>query len=143
MNRKLNLNSRWLVMVLVLLTASLLLAACGGDSGEAIDEDTDTEEVEPADSEELDESEETETGSDEEVVTASVPFNNTGEQDICELYLSPVGMEDWGPDQLGGEILPGGGSYLLTDIPVGDYDVLAIGCGDGAEVYGQITISAP
>ena len=48
---------------------------------------------------------------------------------ICFLYLSPVGAEDWGDEQLGeeGGIFPRE-SFTLTDIPAGEYDIWAQDC---------------
>lgn len=71
---------------------------------------------------------------------------NRASWDIYELYLSPVEDEEWGPDQLGGGVLESGASFLLYDIPCGDYDILLVDedgdectvedvdlCGDSAE----------
>lgn len=73
------------------------------------------------------------------VIVPEFTFNNTGAEEICEIYLSPVGQDQWGPDQLGGTTIPSGGSYVLQNIPAGQYDVKAIGCA-GSEVIGQLDI---
>lgn len=73
------------------------------------------------------------------VIVPEFTFNNTGEEEICEIYLSPVGQDQWGPDQLGGATIPSGGSYVLQNIPAGQYDVKAVGCA-GSEVIGQLDI---
>ncbi len=51
---------------------------------------------------------------------------NYSDWDIEELYLSPAGARDWGPDQLGDDVLTAGDSYV--DIPAycGTYDLLLI-----------------
>lgn len=73
------------------------------------------------------------------VIVPAFTFTNTGEEEICELYLSPVGVEEWGPDQLGEATIPPSEEYVLQDIPAGEYDVRAVGC-EGGEVTGTLNI---
>ncbi|MEZ0396578.1 MAG: hypothetical protein ABWK53_09150, partial [Anaerolineales bacterium] len=51
--------------------------------------------------------------------------NNSG-RDIFQLYLVPQNSANWGPDQLGGDTIPNGTSYQITDIPAGYYDFRAV-----------------
>lgn len=51
--------------------------------------------------------------------------NQTGKE-LHELYFAPAGEEDWGPDQLGDEVVENNGSFALTNIPKGKYDVLFV-----------------
>ena len=62
-------------------------------------------------------------------VVASFKFNNTGAVDICELYLSAVDKNDWGPNQLpADQKIAAGGSFSLTNIPAARYDAKWVGC---------------
>ena len=61
-------------------------------------------------------------------VVAKFDFNNAGTVDICELYLSPVGKDTWGQDQLQGQKIPAGGKFTLTNIPADSYDAKWVGC---------------
>lgn len=57
---------------------------------------------------------------------SDVEFVNRSDWDLYELYLSPVDDDEWGPDQLGNEVIESGGSFLLHGIPCDDYDVLLV-----------------
>ncbi len=61
-------------------------------------------------------------------IVAKFDFNNVGTVDICELYLSPVGTDTWGPDQLQGQTITAGGKFTLTNIPANSYDAKWVGC---------------
>ena len=61
-------------------------------------------------------------------IVAKFDFNNAGAVDICELYLSPVGKDTWGPDQLQGQKIAAGGKFTLTNIPADSYDAKWVGC---------------
>lgn len=50
---------------------------------------------------------------------------NETEEDIWYLYFSPSDSDQWGEDQLGGDIIPAGESYILTGISDGTYDIQA------------------
>lgn len=52
-------------------------------------------------------------------------INNSG-RDIWYLYIVPQNSGGWGNDQLGSNIIPNGGTYQVTDIPPGFYDVRAV-----------------
>jgi hypothetical protein len=54
---------------------------------------------------------------------ASVEIVNRSAWDIHNLYLSSVDDEEWGPDQLGDDVIASGARYTLTDIPCDAYDV--------------------
>lgn len=57
---------------------------------------------------------------------SDVELVNRSAWDIHELYLSSVDDDEWGPDQLGDEVIESGGSFLLHSIPCDDYDVLLV-----------------
>ena len=62
-------------------------------------------------------------------VVAAFKFNNTGAVDICELYLSAVDKNEWGPNQLpADQKIAAGGSFTLTNIPAAKYDAKWVGC---------------
>lgn len=73
-------------------------------------------------------------------IVAAFTFNNTGSVDFCQLYLSTVDKNDWGPDQLAGQKLPAGQSFTLKNIPAGQYDAKAVACEGGAESVIQVDI---
>lgn len=74
---------------------------------------------------------------------ASVVIRNDSSWDIHQLFISSVDTEEWGPDQLGQEVISsGGGTYTLTDIPCGAYDVQLID-EDGDEcIVGDVGLCA-
>jgi hypothetical protein len=45
---------------------------------------------------------------------------------IVELYLTPVGSPDWGPNLVAGRELFPGEDVLLTDVPCDSYDVMMV-----------------
>lgn len=53
----------------------------------------------------------------------SLTIDNQSEWDIHELYFSPAHESDWGPDQLGDDVIESGESFVLTKIAKGEYDV--------------------
>lgn len=75
-------------------------------------------------------------------IVAKFDFNNAGAVDICQLFLSPVGTENWGPDQLQGNTIPAGGKFTLNNIPAGTYDAKWVGC-DQTEGTLQVEIKNP
>jgi hypothetical protein len=72
-------------------------------------------------------------------VVAKFDFSNVGTVDICQLFLSHVSKNEWGPDQLQGQTIPAGGKFTLTNIPAGTYDAKWVGC-DKTEGTLQIDI---
>jgi len=118
---------------------ALSLAACGGDT---TDPETTASDQPPAENVDAPAA----IAEDEEAPVAEniVPeyvFTNTGSVEICELYLSPVDDESWGPDQLEEKTIPVGEQFTLTNIPVGTYDAQAVGCDDAGEITLQLDIT--
>ena len=125
------MKSKGLKFVLVfVLGLSLILSACGTDAAatEAPAEETAAPEA-------------TEAPVSDEII-AEYEFTNTGEVEICELYLSPVGVEEWGPDQLGEATIPASETFTLTDVPAGTYDAKVVGC-NGEESVAELEIYNP
>lgn len=58
--------------------------------------------------------------------SSTVTIVNRADWDIYELYLSPVGDDEWGPDQLGEDVIGKGDSFELHSIPCDDYDVMIV-----------------
>jgi hypothetical protein len=54
---------------------------------------------------------------------ASVTIRNESNWDIIQLFLSSTSDHEWGPDQLGLQIIASGESFRLRRIPCDDYDV--------------------
>ena len=55
--------------------------------------------------------------------TSTVSLTNESSWTITEMYLSAVDVEEWGPDQLGEDMIAPGASYSLSDVPCDVYDV--------------------
>jgi hypothetical protein len=135
-------KSKGLKFVLVfVLGLSLILSACGTDAA-ATEAPAGTEAPEATVAPESTEAPEaTEAPASDEVV-AAYEFTNTGEVEICELYLSPTGVEEWGPDQLGEATIAASATFTLTDIPAGTYDAKVVGC-NGEESVAELDIYNP
>ncbi len=54
---------------------------------------------------------------------ATITVRNRSNWTIMHLYVSPTSGNQWGPDQLGEEVIRSGGSFTLRNIPCDDYDV--------------------
>jgi hypothetical protein len=54
---------------------------------------------------------------------ANVTVKNTSDWSLHHFFLSPSEEDEWGPDQLGDEVIKTGGSFTLTSIPCDKYDV--------------------
>lgn len=55
---------------------------------------------------------------------AQVVIQNNSSWAIHNLYISSTDTQEWGPDQLGDKVIETeGGTFTLTDIPCGAYDV--------------------
>jgi hypothetical protein len=48
---------------------------------------------------------------------------NDSDWALVHFYLSPVDEAEWGPDQLGEEVVGSGDTFTLTGIPCASYDV--------------------
>lgn len=57
---------------------------------------------------------------------STITIINRSDWDIHHLYLSPVDVDEWGPDQLGDEIIPSGGKFLLHSIECDVYDIMIV-----------------
>jgi hypothetical protein len=62
----------------------------------------------------------------------SVTLINNSSQTVCYLYISPSSSSDWGPDQLGSDVIGPGNSYSITNMPFGTYDLRAEDCSGNA-----------
>lgn len=55
---------------------------------------------------------------------SNITLRNDSNYDIHHFYLSPTSAREWGPDQLGTNVMTkNGGTYTLTGVPCGNYDV--------------------
>ena len=57
---------------------------------------------------------------------ATVKVINQSKWEIHHLFISPAAEEEWGPDQLGEEVLTKGQSFTITNIPCNEYDVKVV-----------------
>src|SRR5262245_30252697 len=80
---------------------ALTLAGCGGGGG----------------------AEATEATSGGEELTSTVSIRNTSSFAIHRLHMSAVNDPNWGPDQLGADVLASGETFTLTGVPCDSYDV--------------------
>lgn len=54
---------------------------------------------------------------------SDVTIHNDTEWSIHHFYLSSSANDEWGPDQLGDEVIKNGGEFTITGIPCDEYDV--------------------
>ena len=54
---------------------------------------------------------------------SNVTIKNKSDWSIQHFFLSPVETEEWGPDQLGDEVIGTGDTFTLTGVPCDSYDV--------------------
>ncbi|HEX7184154.1 MAG TPA: hypothetical protein VF756_20150 [Thermoanaerobaculia bacterium] len=56
----------------------------------------------------------------------NVKIKNKSDWEIHHFFLSSVDDEEWGPDQLGDDVIGTGESFELRKIPCGSYDVMLV-----------------
>jgi len=60
-------------------------------------------------------------------LASTVTIVNDSDWAIYNLYLSPTSDNEWGPDQLGDDVIaPDGGTFTLHSIPCDIYDVKVV-----------------
>jgi hypothetical protein len=57
---------------------------------------------------------------------AAVVIKNSSSWTLQELYVSPSGEDEWGPDQLQEEVIENGETFRLNGVPCGEYDVKVV-----------------
>ena len=57
---------------------------------------------------------------------ATVKVINQSKWEIHHLFLSSSSDEEWGPDQLGEDVLAKGDSFTITSIPCDEYDIKVV-----------------
>jgi hypothetical protein len=57
---------------------------------------------------------------------ASIKVINQSDWAVHHLFLSSSSDDDWGPDQLGEDVLEKGDSMTLTDVPCDEYDIKVV-----------------
>lgn len=57
---------------------------------------------------------------------AVITIVNRSSWDIHHLYLSPVDVDEWGPDQLGEHVIESGGKFQLYGIECDVYDIMIV-----------------
>ena len=123
------MKTKWIVFLLSLALV-LLLAACGTKTAAPTIIPTNADEMTiPAD----------DTSPTASYIIAKFDYKNDTTTEICELYLSPAGKEQWGPDQLQGQTIAIGGTFAITNIPADSYDARWVGC-DKSEGIIQVDI---
>jgi hypothetical protein len=115
---KLKLVSAFFLIVILAVS----LSACGGSAPEAAPAASNDAAAAPADAA-------APAAPASGDIVAAFKFTNSGAVDICELYLSPVEKNEWGPNQLpSGQTIAAGGVFTLTNIPAAKYDAKWVGC---------------
>lgn len=61
-----------------------------------------------------------------QAANSDVVVKNKSDWAIAEFYLAPSETEDWGPDQLGEQIIGTGDTFTLKGVPCDTYDVMLI-----------------
>lgn len=120
-----SLNFKFVFVFLLSAALILSISACGSAS----DDSADTES--PA-------GESTEAPAGD--IVAAFPFTNTGEVDVCEIYMAPSGETSWGPDQLEGKTIPAGETFTLNNIPTGVYDISVVFCNGSEATVEQVDV---
>ncbi len=60
-------------------------------------------------------------------LAGTVTIINNSKFDIHHMFLSPVDTDEWGPDQLGENVLEAnGGRFQLRDVPCDTYDLMLV-----------------
>lgn len=70
----------------------------------------------------------------------SVTVVNKSDWTLVHFYLSASEDDEWGPDQLGDEVIEPGGSFTLKQIPCDTYDVKLIDEDDDECVVSEVDI---
>ncbi|MBT9559265.1 MAG: hypothetical protein IV100_24740 [Myxococcales bacterium] len=60
---------------------------------------------------------------EDEKKTGTVKVVNESDWALNNLFMSPANETEWGPDQLGDELIKKGGTFTLSKIPCDIYDV--------------------
>lgn len=71
---------------------------------------------------------------------ANVTIKNKSDWSIQNFFLSPVETEEWGPDQLGDEVIGTGDTFTLTGIPCDSYDVRLVDEDDDECIVSEVDI---
>ncbi len=71
---------------------------------------------------------------------AAVTVVNKSDWQIHQFFLSPVDTDEWGPDQLGDQVIGTGDSFKLTDIDCSSYDVKLVDEDEDECVVGGVDI---
>jgi hypothetical protein len=130
-------NIKSLFVLLIGIAMIFSISACGGAAGNTDSGNTDAAATEaPADATEAPAMTEAPAGD----IVAAFDFNNKGDKEICEMYLSPD-QTAWGDDQLQGNTIPAGEKFTLKNIPAGVYNVKSVFCDGGEEILPDINIS--
>jgi hypothetical protein len=73
---------------------------------------------------------------------ADITITNDSKFGIDQFFLSPTDTNDWGPDQLGADVIETGDSFTLKGVPADKYDVKLVDA-DGDEcVVEDVKIAA-
>jgi hypothetical protein len=57
---------------------------------------------------------------------STIKITNLSKWEIHHLFLSPANEKEWGPDQLGDNVIKKGGTFTLTDIDCDHYDIKVV-----------------
>jgi len=57
---------------------------------------------------------------------SNVVVKNKSDWEIHQFFLAPADTDDWGPDQLGEQVIGTGGTFTLQGVPCDTYDVMLV-----------------
>jgi hypothetical protein len=57
---------------------------------------------------------------------SNLTITNRSKWAVHHLYLSPTKQSDWGPDQLGDQVITSGSKFTLNKIPCNTYDIKVV-----------------
>jgi hypothetical protein len=126
-----SINSKFVFVFLLSIAMIASISACGSSSSDAASDAGATDAPAAATAAPADATAAPAAASGD--VVAAYVFTNTGSVDICQLFLSTVDTNTWGPDQLGGATIPAGQTFTLKNVPAGKYDAKVTGCNGGGE----------
>lgn len=73
---------------------------------------------------------------------SDVTIKNDSSWVLTELYLSSVDDEEWGPDQLGTQVVGSEEEFTLTDVPCDIYDIRLVDEDDDVCILNDVKLCA-
>ena len=71
---------------------------------------------------------------------SDITIHNDSSWVLTELYLSSIDDDEWGPDQLGDEVIESGEQFTLSEIPCEVYDVRVVDEDDDVCILNDVAL---